>query len=84
VGASADRALPALLAALGGAANLRAVESHGTRVLVQVAAVGSVDLAALRAAGARAAAFSEAGTLHLVVGPEAAALAKALGGARTG
>lgn len=72
---------PALLAALGGAGNIRKIETCSSRLRVSVAANDSVDEAVLTALGVRAVAKLR-DSIHVVVGPQAAALAQALEAAR--
>ncbi|HXG55493.1 MAG TPA: PTS glucose transporter subunit IIBC [Vicinamibacterales bacterium] len=60
---------PALVRALGGAANILGAEAVGrTRLRVQVQDEGRVDLAALKAAGAHGAMIPEPGIVHVLVG----------------
>jgi len=66
----------AVLRALG-KGNLRSAEARATRVLARVGDPGLVDAAALQRAGVRAVAVT-AGTVHLVAGPDAPALATEL------
>jgi PTS system N-acetylglucosamine-specific IIC component len=68
----------ALLAALGGSANVHAVEALSTRLRVRVADTSLVDAAALGALGARGQALPAPGIVHIIVGPEAAAAAASL------
>ncbi|HEY1492856.1 MAG TPA: glucose PTS transporter subunit EIIB, partial [Steroidobacteraceae bacterium] len=68
----------ALLAALGGSANVHAVEAFSTRLRVRVADAGRVDASALAALGARGLALPAPGIAHIIVGPEAAAAAATL------
>jgi PTS system N-acetylglucosamine-specific IIC component len=70
----------ALLAALGGAANLAGIESRSTRLRVEVRDAAIVDEAALRSAGFRAIARAGARCWHVIVGPSAANVAARLGG----
>lgn len=68
-----------LVAALGGAPNVRGVEAVAlTRVRVAVADDGPVDAEALRRAGAQGAMRAEARVWHLLVGLDAPAQAEAL------
>jgi N-acetylglucosamine PTS system EIICBA or EIICB component len=67
-----------VLKALGGAGNLEASETRGSRVLVTVRDMAKVDRKALDASGLRAVAEAGDRRLHLVVGPTAATLADAL------
>ena len=68
----------ALLAALGGARNVREVTACSSRLRVDVAAADEVDEAALRDAGARGLAKPKANTVHVVLGPAADAVADAM------
>jgi PTS system N-acetylglucosamine-specific IIC component len=63
----------ALLAALGGAGNLRAVKAFSTRLLVEVADDARIDGRALEAAAPRGSARPSPGSVHVIVGPGAAA-----------
>ena len=63
-----DRAR-AMIAALGGAANLRAVDACTTRLRLEVANQSAVDEAALRALGARGFVRPSADSLQVVLGP---------------
>jgi glucose PTS system EIICB or EIICBA component len=69
----------AIVAALGGATNMRAVSAVAlTRVRVEVGSARALDLAALAAAGADGVWEASPGVIHLVMGDEAAALAAAI------
>ena len=68
----------ALLAALGGAINVRSVEGAASRVLVNVADSAKLDAGALKGAGVRAVAVLPRGATHLIMGPEAVRAAAAL------
>ena len=68
----------ALLAALGGKANLRSVEGAANRILVGHVDAGRVDGAALAGLGVRGVAASGAGGSQLVLGQSAAGPAAAL------
>jgi PTS system N-acetylglucosamine-specific IIC component len=70
----------ALRKALGGAANLARVDAQSTRLRVEVKDGQAVDEAALAAAGYRGALRVAASTWHVLVGPEAAAVAASLRG----
>jgi PTS system N-acetylglucosamine-specific IIC component len=70
----------ALLAALGGRANLRRIEAAANRLLVELADGDALDAAAVREAGARALATLGAGRFQLILAGPAAPLAAALGG----
>src|SRR5262245_43471315 len=61
----------ALLAALGGAANVTAIDAASTRLLVAVADDGRIDEPALAAAAPRGFARSAAGRVQVLVGPAA-------------
>lgn len=65
----------AVVAALGGAANIRALDACMTRLRVTLANPGAVDEAALRRLGARGFVRPTADTLQVVVGPIADQLA---------
>ena len=68
----------ALLAALGGAINVRSVEGAASRVLLKVADSAQVDTTALKRAGVRAVAVLPQGATHLIMGPQAVRAAAAL------
>ena len=68
----------ALLSALGGRANVRTVDVAASRLRVSVAEVAHVDRQAFRELGLRGVAIPAAGSVHLIVGPEAAEAAAAL------
>ncbi|WP_374510489.1 PTS glucose transporter subunit IIBC [Niveibacterium sp.] len=81
VGANAQQKARAekIRAALGGAANVRALEAlAATRLRVELADAAKVDTAALKNAGVQATMPVEGGAMHLIVGLEADALAAAL------
>jgi len=66
--------LPArLLASLGGAGNVASLEQVSTRILVTVRAGGNIDLTTLASLGLRGIARPAPASLHLIVGPDAAA-----------
>lgn len=74
VPAPIDPAYPArLLAALGGRGNLAAIDAVSTRVLVTIRDSAGVDMAALESLVARGIARPAPTSLHLIIGPEAAA-----------
>ncbi|MBS0298067.1 MAG: PTS transporter subunit EIIC [Proteobacteria bacterium] len=78
-GAPADPAqVSGLVQMLGGAGNLKTVEARASRVLVTVADPSVIDEAAGAGVGLRGVARTEAGTVHLVLGPNAASTAEAL------
>ena len=68
----------ALLAALGGATNVRTVEANATRLLVSVSDDTRVDEAALAATSPRGFVHPASGSVHVIVGPGAAAGREAL------
>jgi PTS system N-acetylglucosamine-specific IIC component len=68
----------ALLAALGGRANVLAVEAAASRLRVSVGDAALVDRAAIRGLGLRGMATPEAGCVHVIVGPAAGAACAAL------
>jgi PTS system N-acetylglucosamine-specific IIC component len=68
----------ALLAALGGATNLARVEAVSSRLVIEVKDATTVDEAGLGGAGFRGVARLRANTWHVIVGPEAAAVAASL------
>jgi N-acetylglucosamine PTS system EIICBA or EIICB component len=67
--------LAALLTALGGRKNLARAEVYSSRVAIEVIDGAVVDEARLRSSGYRSAARISDKTWHLIVGPEAAAVA---------
>ena len=73
----------ALLAALGGRANVRAVEAAASRLRVSVSDAALIDRDAIRGLGLRGTAIPAPGCVHVIVGPAAnaacAALRKLLG-----
>jgi PTS system N-acetylglucosamine-specific IIC component len=68
----------ALLAALGGRANVRGVEAAASRLRVSVSDAALVDRAAIRGLGLRGVAIPRAGCVHVIVGPVANATCAAL------
>ena len=68
----------ALLAALGGAGNVTAIENFSTRLLVTVADDARVDPSALEAASPRGFARPSRGSIQVLVGSDAASAAEAL------
>jgi PTS system N-acetylglucosamine-specific IIC component len=77
--APAPGAAAAILAALGGRANLRGVEAAANRLLVDLVDPAGLDAAALRRAGVRAIARPAAAKAQLILAGDAQALAAALG-----
>jgi PTS system N-acetylglucosamine-specific IIC component len=67
-----------LLAALGGAANVRAVDLAASRLLVTVTDAARIDSRALGALGLRGLARPTADCVHLIIGPAASAARAAL------
>lgn len=67
--ASEVRLAPSLVAALGGAANVRGVSVHGNRIRVELAETGDAKQAELAALGVRAVALPTDGLAHLLVAP---------------
>jgi N-acetylglucosamine PTS system EIICBA or EIICB component len=68
----------ALLAALGGRVNIRAVEPAASRLRVSVADDSRIDREALRNLGLRGVALPAPGCVHLIVGPGAGVAAARL------
>ena len=68
----------AILAALGGPANLREVTANASRLRIVLANPASLDQTALAKAGARGCVTLNDGVVHLVVGPGAEALEGAM------
>jgi PTS system N-acetylglucosamine-specific IIC component len=69
---------PALLAALGGAKNVAAVEERAGRVLVRIANTELIDSQALDALVARGMALTPAGVVHLLLGAQGPSVAAGL------
>src|SRR6266404_9736502 len=67
-----------LLAALGGRANVRAVEAAASRLRVSVSDAALIDRDAIRGLGLRGTAIPAAGCVHVIVGPAANAACAAL------
>jgi PTS system N-acetylglucosamine-specific IIC component len=70
--AGAAGAARALLTALGGRANVRAVESASTRLRINIADPSAVNEPAIMSLGLRGVARAAPNWLHVIVGPEAA------------
>jgi PTS system N-acetylglucosamine-specific IIC component len=68
----------AVLAALGGRGNVRAVQQAASRLLVSVSDAELIDREALKALRVRAVALPAPGCVHLIVGPAAGSLGEAL------
>ncbi len=68
----------ALLAALGGRANVHAVEAAASRLRVSVSDAALVDRGAIHGLGLRGVAVPEPRTVHVIVGPGAAEVCTAL------
>ncbi len=75
-----DRKAQALLAALGGAGNLKAVGTCSSRLRVVIADPAAVDEQALHAAGLRGLVRVGDHALHIVLGPTAERVAEAMRG----
>jgi PTS system N-acetylglucosamine-specific IIC component len=67
-----------LTAALGGLGNIGSVGACGSRLVLTLVEAGQVDEPALKRAGARSLAWAAPNTLHVIFGPEAESIAKAL------
>ncbi|QND82868.1 N-acetylglucosamine-specific PTS transporter subunit IIBC [Chromobacterium vaccinii] len=80
VGAGTGRAR-AFIDALGGAANLKSVDACTTRLRLQVASNDKVNEAALKALGSRGLIKPAAGSVQVVLGPEADLIADEIRGA---
>jgi PTS system N-acetylglucosamine-specific IIC component len=76
--APAKETLQGLVAALGGRANIRAVEPASSRLRIVVASTGAIDGAALRRLGMRGAVVAAADCVHVIVGPAAQAAGASL------
>jgi len=73
---SRDRALAhAMLQALGGASNVRQVDTCTTRLRLSVADASKVDAAAVRGLGARGVVVPAADSVQVIIGPQAEHLA---------
>ena len=75
---------PALLAALGGAGNVRTIHVAATRLLLEVVDDARVDETALAAAAPRGFARPAAGRVHVLVGPGADRARDSIDRARNG
>jgi PTS system N-acetylglucosamine-specific IIC component len=73
----------AIVAALGGGANIRSISLCDSRIMVRMARPELADLPALQSAGVRSVAKLPTG-IHLIVGPNAEALKDALSAAAGG
>lgn len=73
-----DRKAEALVSALGGAANLKAVGTCSSRLRLVVADQNGVDEAALKALGARGVVRVGERTVHVVFGPDAERIGEAV------
>jgi PTS system N-acetylglucosamine-specific IIC component len=65
----------AVVSALGGRANLLSVEARASRLILSLADREAANLERVIAAGARDAAFTSSGTLHVVLAGDGASLA---------
>ena len=73
------RAAARIIEALGGALNVRRLEPVAlTRLRVELADAGALELAQAKEAGVQAVMQAAPGVLHLIVGPEAPRLARAI------
>jgi PTS system N-acetylglucosamine-specific IIC component len=70
--------LLSLLTALGGRANVRAVETASTRLRINIADPSAVNESAIVSLGLRGVALAAPNWLHVIVGPEAAAAGASL------
>jgi PTS system N-acetylglucosamine-specific IIC component len=70
----------ALAAALGGLANIADLSVIASRLSISLKNAGAMDEGAARAAGARSAVRVNPSTWHVIVGPDAQAMAQALRG----
>ncbi|MFT4252810.1 MAG: PTS transporter subunit EIIB, partial [Caulobacter sp.] len=68
-----------LLPGLGGLSNIRAVSACSSRLRLELADPSKLGEAALKAAGVRALVRLDGPVVHLVLGPNAEAVAKAMG-----
>jgi N-acetylglucosamine PTS system EIICBA or EIICB component len=64
--------LVSLLTALGGRANVRAVETASSRLRINIVDASAVNEKAIAALGLRGVALAAPNWLHVIVGPEAA------------
>ena len=76
--APARDVLRGLLAALGGRANVRSIQSASSRLRIGVADSKAIDSAAIRKLGMRGVAIAAADCVHVIVGPAADATGAAL------
>ncbi|HKE95344.1 MAG TPA: N-acetylglucosamine-specific PTS transporter subunit IIBC [Povalibacter sp.] len=70
--------IPALAAALGGAANIETIDVHSTRLRVTLRNPSLASADSIKAAGVRSAVAVTESTWHVIVGPTADSLAQAL------
>jgi PTS system N-acetylglucosamine-specific IIC component len=78
VPAPAKEVLRQLLAALGGRANVRAIEPSSSRLRIAVASTGAIDGVAIRKLGMRGVAIAAPDCVHVIVGPAAPAAGASL------
>ncbi|HEX4269358.1 MAG TPA: N-acetylglucosamine-specific PTS transporter subunit IIBC [Steroidobacteraceae bacterium] len=78
VPAPAKEVLRQLLAALGGRANVRAIEPASSRLRIAVASTGAIDGVAIRKLGMRGVAIAAPDCVHVIVGPAAPAAGASL------
>ncbi|HVS77432.1 MAG TPA: N-acetylglucosamine-specific PTS transporter subunit IIBC [Steroidobacteraceae bacterium] len=76
--APGEETLRQLLAALGGRANVRAIEPASSRLRIRVADSSAIDGAAIRGLGMRGVAVAATDCVHVIVGPAAQAAAASL------
>jgi N-acetylglucosamine PTS system EIICBA or EIICB component len=65
--------LTSLLAALGGRANVRAVEAASSRLRINIADASIIDQPAIASLGLRGVALAAPNWVHVIIGPEASA-----------
>ena len=70
--------IPALAQALGGSSNIETIEVRSTRLAVKLRRNASLDVAAIKAAGARGAVAVGDALWHVIVGPQAEDAAREL------
>jgi len=70
---STDARAGALLAALGGRSNVRAVEAASSRLRINIADASRVDQPAIASLGLRGVALAAPNWVHIIIGPDASA-----------
>jgi len=73
VSRSVDARAGALLAALGGRSNVRAVEAASSRLRINIADASRVDQPAIASLGLRGVALAAPNWVHIIIGPDASA-----------